>query len=649
MGSAVSGQHYTDWSEYEMRIIMNVDDPSELRCYELMRDYTISLPEYFEDVDKIHGGAADDYPMLSFLVNFGLPIVDWDFVRLDQGGILTVKRGFCWDGPSYPWRDHAYFNYRSSMIHDALYTLMRLEYMVADHHYQICTSDLHSPPDQGDYNREMADNMIYMIALEDGQDRTGNGGQNATMDYNVIRIGGACRTFKSKYVDAYQFHVSELTGYASSGQVELNWKRANHAARDPKFSDHFIPYVSLKVLRDGVEIAEVHPSVTSYTDPAVVNGTAYCYQIVPDTGSKNQYDRSNDEHVVPMSGAGNALKLDGVDDFVTANTVANDLDYQIFGSPMSPITIEAWVYPEAQSGLPKSVLSFSSVVGFDLNMIRYDGDNQKFCYYDNETGYTYSGTESPPEHWYHLALTIDMAGQGHLFIDGEEQATFETNVKPTYGSRFTIGQAWDATVPTRHFKGMVDEARVWTVARTQAQIQADMDHPLRGDEDGLVALWHFDEPNDLFVETGFSMTPPHEARKGFDATVHANDGMLVGYDTSDVAFVVSGAMDEVTDVNDGIPGSLPHRFEIAQNYPNPFNPVTTIKYSVPSRSLVSIEVFNIVGRKVRTLVNTSRAAGNHIVTWDGNDSDGQSVSTGVYLYRLQAGDFSETKKMLLLK
>jgi len=106
----------------------------------------------------------------------------------------------------------------------------------------------------------------------------------------------------------------------------------------------------------------------------------------------------------------------------------------------------------------------------------------------------------------------------------------------------------------------------------------------------------------------------------------------------------------ITDVrDDGHGENLPYRFELSQNYPNPFNPTTTIEYSVPSRTDVRIEIFNVLGQKVRTLVNESKAAGSYRVEWNGFDHSGNPVSTGVYLYRFQAGDVVQTKKMLLIK
>ena len=90
-------------------------------------------------------------------------------------------------------------------------------------------------------------------------------------------------------------------------------------------------------------------------------------------------------------------------------------------------------------------------------------------------------------------------------------------------------------------------------------------------------------------------------------------------------------------------------FALSQNYPNPFNPNTTFKFSLHGRSHVRIEVFNVLGRRVKTLHEGELAAGTYTVTWDGRDDGNQSVATGIYLYRIKTDDFVEAKKMLLLK
>jgi hypothetical protein len=96
-------------------------------------------------------------------------------------------------------------------------------------------------------------------------------------------------------------------------------------------------------------------------------------------------------------------------------------------------------------------------------------------------------------------------------------------------------------------------------------------------------------------------------------------------------------------------GALPSGFELGQNYPNPFNPTTTITFSMPKPGRCTIDITNVLGQRVKTLLNSEFPAGNHSVTWDGTDATGSKVASGIYFYRLHAGDFSATKKMLLMK
>jgi len=104
-----------------------------------------------------------------------------------------------------------------------------------------------------------------------------------------------------------------------------------------------------------------------------------------------------------------------------------------------------------------------------------------------------------------------------------------------------------------------------------------------------------------------------------------------------------------TDINDDLPQELPNRYSISQNYPNPFNLSTTIRYTIPTRSQVTISIYNVMGQKVNTIVDETKSAGSHTAYWDGTDKAGKVVSTGVYFYRILAGDFVESKRMMLLK
>ncbi len=94
---------------------------------------------------------------------------------------------------------------------------------------------------------------------------------------------------------------------------------------------------------------------------------------------------------------------------------------------------------------------------------------------------------------------------------------------------------------------------------------------------------------------------------------------------------------------------LPERFTLAQNYPNPFNPSTSIAFALPERAEVSLKIYNANGQLVRTLVQEERAAGQHVVQWEGKNSAGQEVASGVYWYRLQSGKSVQQRKMTLVR
>ena len=117
-------------------------------------------------------------------------------------------------------------------------------------------------------------------------------------------------------------------------------------------------------------------------------------------------------------------------------------------------------------------------------------------------------------------------------------------------------------------------------------------------------------------------------------------------DTANLDFDLTAPLS--VDVDDQ-PGDRPLTFGLTQNYPNPFNPATTISYNLATRSLVELSVYNMLGQKVTTLVNDVQAAGQHQAEWDGTNRSGNRVASGIYFYRLEAGEQSVVKKMVLLK
>lgn len=108
-------------------------------------------------------------------------------------------------------------------------------------------------------------------------------------------------------------------------------------------------------------------------------------------------------------------------------------------------------------------------------------------------------------------------------------------------------------------------------------------------------------------------------------------------------------IDQSMDAGDLNPDRLPIDYSLSQNYPNPFNPSTVIAFALPKRSRVVLEVFNILGQKVRQLVDNTLPAGNHSIVFDGLDNEGHELASGVYLYRIKTEEFTQSRKMLLMK
>ena len=93
----------------------------------------------------------------------------------------------------------------------------------------------------------------------------------------------------------------------------------------------------------------------------------------------------------------------------------------------------------------------------------------------------------------------------------------------------------------------------------------------------------------------------------------------------------------------------PVDFSLSENHPNPFNPQTEISYDLPNAGQVELSIYNLLGQRIKTLVDEFQAAGHKTVRWDGTDEEGNKIASGIYFYRIKAGDFVDSKKMILMK
>jgi flagellar hook assembly protein FlgD len=111
------------------------------------------------------------------------------------------------------------------------------------------------------------------------------------------------------------------------------------------------------------------------------------------------------------------------------------------------------------------------------------------------------------------------------------------------------------------------------------------------------------------------------------------------------ARVTIGMISSVKNITDEVPSS----FELGANHPNPFNPSTTITYALPRAVEVKLVIFDLMGRRVRTLVEQTQPAGRYAVIWDGRNEHGEPVASGTFIYQLHAGSFVQNRKMALVR
>jgi len=132
--------------------------------------------------------------------------------------------------------------------------------------------------------------------------------------------------------------------------------------------------------------------------------------------------------------------------------------------------------------------------------------------------------------------------------------------------------------------------------------------------------------------------------------VHNSVNPFGGWNIDDIEIVaIYDSNQTPTAIDETEDDLIPDAFELSQNYPNPFNPATRICFDLARRAKVHLDIYNILGQRVAVLVDETMPAGRHTVQWGGRDKSGRRAASGIYFYRLKAGEFTETRKMLLLK
>ena len=400
-----------------------------------------------------------------------------------------------------------------------------------------------------------------------------------------------------------------------------------------------------------------------------------------------------------------SLDFDGVDDYVEIMD-APELN------PTNAITVEAWVKMESYYDLSTIVAKddwSSAESGYVLRIDNYSNINTPQFQIGSYGWFSVNASQGsiPNNVWTHVAGTFDGSFL-KIYINGVEagSVSYSGSIVPAPCS-FYIGGHHNNYV-NRQWDGLVDEVRLWNVCRTENEILLNMENPLTGSETGLVGLWRLQEGSgsitfDLTANAfdgmiygaqwveGYPMTPDDGSVSGlvledltwlpienaiitigeFETTTFEDGSYTIDvppgvyqltcehddyqiYIHPDSVIVESNLITEVNINLTPLIGSgnttLPQITELKCNYPNPFNPTTSISFSIHEESNVELTIFNIMGQKVKTLVNSNLVQGNHFVIWNGDNESIVPVCSGIYFYKLNVNGKTEAvRKCLLLK
>ena len=219
---------------------------------------------------------------------------------------------------------------------------------------------------------------------------------------------------------------------------------------------------------------------------------------------------------------------------------------------------------------------------------------------------------TPPEG---QVITVDSTNLG-----GGQVFAWSASTDPN-GSPITYHVVWAAAVDTGEFVVSVDTSATSVVVPVESIVNAMIDYMSGTGNEWYISDWSWT----VFADDGWDMV---EATNGPRSL------------TVDIGWYLNSDKDGV---------NIPDVFALHQNYPNPFNPVTTIRYDVPEQAHVIMEIYNILGQKVAVVVDGIHQPGFHAVRWNGVNMYGKPMSSGMYFYHIQAGDFRSVKKLILVK
>jgi len=286
-----------------------------------------------------------------------------------------------------------------------------------------------------------------------------------------------------------------------------------------------------------------------------------------------------------------------------------------------------------------------------LNVRDIDTDDLTYNFYTNQQQTIFNFTLI--EDSLFISPILNWNGQVSLTIfvsDGENSVntSFVITVTPVNDPPLEFGLISPTVLDTFEINTSTDETIPFTW-ESSYDVDSDLTYKL------TVTL---DYPGNVYTQDYLNIADSSTAISAYEYAVFMTNLNLTLWtlnyivEVSDEEFTVISQAGEfvlnntLLSIDSGI---IPEVFALHQNYPNPFNPVTSLRYDLPEDGFVNITIYDMMGRIVRSLVNSKQAAGYHSIKWNATNNKNEPVSAGLYLYTIQAGEFRKTRKMVLLK
>jgi hypothetical protein len=369
-------------------------------------------------------------------------------------------------------------------------------------------------------------------------------------------------------------------------------------------------------------------------------------------GETMSYDAHSDTSAVSVLIESQTLLLTPLPNWHGTSTITvymtdenNQLDTTSFLLTVSSVNDPPTIAPVDDISIPED-----GTAAIFLNVTDIDSDDLIYNFF---TGQQPLFNFNLVEDTLFISPFLNWNGQANLTVfvsDGDNSAntSFDITVTPVNDSPLEFGLISPTIVDTFQISSSTDETIPFTW-ETSFDVDSDVTYRLTVTLDYLGNVYTQDYQNISDSSTAIStyeyavfMTDLNLSLWNIDYVVEASDEEFTVLSEAGEFIVANTSLSIASEI-------IPEVFALHQNYPNPFNPITSLRYDLPQDGLVNITIYDMMGRIVKTLINGSQTAGHKSIQWNATNDRNEPVSAGLYLYSIQAGEFRQTRKMVLLK